>query len=163
MTASVLLDTSFLISLVNTGRAHHITAVQYYRYMLQNNIPMYFSSIVAAEFGIKQSVTELPLNHFRILNFDIPHGQKAADLWNALGQRDSADVRHVVRGDIKLIAQASHEKIAFILAEDISTLRKYCDRLRQHNDTQTRAITLADGFDANALREDGQQYLPLEQ
>lgn len=65
MSASVLLDTGFLISLVNAKRAHHTAAQQYYRHMLQNNIPMYFSAIVAAEFGIKQPITDLPLNNFR--------------------------------------------------------------------------------------------------
>lgn len=162
MSMSALLDTGFLISLVNARRAHHATAVQYYRHMLQNDVPMYFSAIVAAEFGIKQPITDLPLNNFRILNFNIPHGQKAAELWNALGSRDAGDARQVVRDDVKLIAQASHESIGFILTEDVSTLFKYCERLRQGNQSQTRAIRLADGFDANALREDGQQGLALD-
>ena len=84
MTASALLDTSFLITLVNANRQHHETAKQFYRYMLQNDVQMYFSAIVASEFGIKQEVADLPLSNFRILNFSVPHGQKAADLWNAL-------------------------------------------------------------------------------
>lgn len=156
MSASVLLDTSFLISLVNENRIHHATAAQYYRHLLQNNIPMYFSSIVAAEFGIKQAIADLPLNNFRILNFNVPHGQKAAGLWNSLGQRDDGDDRAVVRDDVKLMAQASHEGIGFILTEDASTLHKYCERMRAAGVIQTRAITLQDGFDVNVLREDGQ-------
>jgi hypothetical protein len=163
MSTSALLDTGFLISLVNAKRAHHAAAQQYYRHMLQNNIPVYFSAIVAAEFGIKQPITDLPLNNFRILNFNVPHGQKAADLWNALGQRDEGDARHVVRDDVKIIAQASHEGISFILTEDFSTLYKYCERLRNNDPSQARAIKLVDGFDANALREDGQQDLNLAQ
>jgi hypothetical protein len=91
MTASALLDTSFLITLVNANRQHHEPAKQFYRYMLQNDMQMYFSAIVAAEFGIKQEVADLPLSNFRILNFSVPHGQKAADLWNALGMRDEGD------------------------------------------------------------------------
>ena len=162
MSASALLDTGFLISLVNARRAHHATAVEYYCHMLQDDVAMYFSAIVAAEFGIKQPITDLPLNHFRILNFNSSHGQKAAELWNALGSRDADDVRHVVRDDVKLIAQASHENITFILTEDASTLFKYCERLRQGNQSQTRAIKLADGFDVSALREDGQMGLVLD-
>lgn len=161
MSASALLDTGFLITLVNAQRAHHAAARQYYRHMLQHNVPMYFSAIVAAEFGIKQPLADLPLNHFRVLNFNVPHGQKAADLWNVLGPRDADDSRQVVRDDVKLIAQASHEDIGFILTEDASTLYKYCERLRQSHHTQTRALKLEDGFDPNALREDGQQGLPL--
>lgn len=156
MSASVLLDTSFLISLVDKNRLHHDIAVQYYQYMLKNNMPMLFSAIAAAEFGIKQPITDLPLNNFRILDFNVPHAQKAANLWNALGQRDAEDKRAVVRDDVKLLAQASHEDIAYILTEDASTLHKYCERLRASGHLQTRAIMLKDGFDTSVVREDGQ-------
>ena len=74
MTTSVLLDTSFLITLFKKSRANHETAVLYYRYLLQHNIPIHFSAIVAAEFGIKQSIADLPLGNFRVLNFNVPHG-----------------------------------------------------------------------------------------
>jgi len=156
MSAAVLLDTSFLISLVNVRRPHHQIAVQYYRHMLQNDVPMVFSAIVASEFAIKQNITDLPLGNFRPLNFNVPHGQKAAQLWNQLGARDAGDSRAVARDDVKLIAQTSHEAIGFILTEDANTLHKYCERLRKAGHIQTRAIKLADGFDANAIREDGQ-------
>ena len=152
----MLLDTSFLISLVNAHRTHHATATQYYCHLLKNNMPMVFSAIVAAEFGIKQAITELPLNNFRVLDFNVPHGQKAANLWNALGQRDAGDRRAVVRDDVKLLAQASHEGISFILTEDASTLHKYCERLRSSGQLQTRAITLKNGFDASVLSDGGQ-------
>ena len=74
-----------------------------------------------------------------------------------LGIRDEGDSRSVVRDDVKLLAQASHEDIDFILTEDGSTLYKYCERLRQTGAVQTRALKLADGFDASLLREDGQK------
>jgi hypothetical protein len=118
---------------------------------------MYFSAIVAAEFGIRQAVSELPISNFRTLNFNVPHGQKAADLWNALGVRDEGDSRSIVRDDVKILAQASHNDIGFILTEDANTLYKYCERLRQTGTVQTRALKLADGFNAGLLRLDGQE------
>lgn len=157
MIASALLDTSFLITLVNANRPHHETAKQFYRYMLQNSVPMYFSSIVAAEFGIKQAVADLPLSNFRILNFSVPQGQKAADLWNLLGPRDEGDSRSIVRDDVKLLAQASHENIALLLTEDGNTLYKYCERLRNAGAIQTRALKLVDGFDPSLFSIDGQK------
>jgi hypothetical protein len=158
MSASALLDTSFLITLVNANRPHHETAKQFYRHMLQNDVPMYFSAIVAAEFGIKQPVADLPRGNFRIINFNVSHGQKAADLWNSLGKRDEGDARAVVRDDVKLLAQASEEGISFVLTEDEDTLYKYCERLRETGAIiQCRALKLADGFDASVLREDGQK------
>jgi hypothetical protein len=156
MSTSVLLDTSFLISLVNEARRHHSVATTYYRHMLAHGIPMYFSAIAAAEFAIKQPVFELPINNFRPLQFNIAHGQKSAQLWNALGMRDSGDPRAVVRDDVKLIAQASHENVSHILTEDASSLHKYCERLRTSGQISVRAIKLDDGFSATSLREDGQ-------
>ena len=162
MTAAVLLDTSFLISLVDGNRPNHSTAALYYRMMLEQQSPMFFSAIVAAEFAIKQPITDLPLKNFRCIPFNIPHSTEAARLWNALGKHDGGDNRAVVRDDIKLMAQAAHESIPFILTEDASTLYKYCERLRDAGVLRVRALKLADGFDSCALREDGQRGLVLD-
>lgn len=162
MTAAVLLDTSFLISLVDQRRPNHGVAAQYYRAMLEQQVPMYFSAIVAAEFEIKQPITDLPLKNFRSIPFNIPHAREAGRLWNALGKRDEGDPRHVVRDDVKLIAQACHESIPFILTEDASTLHKYCERLKEAGSAKTQAIKLADGFDTCAFREDGQRGLTFD-
>jgi hypothetical protein len=109
MTTSVLLDTSFLISLVDGSRLHHRVAVKYYQFLLGRQIPMYFSAIVAAEFGVKQSITDLPLKNFRSIPFNVPHGQVAGVLWNDLNPYESGVSRRVARDDVKLIAQACHE------------------------------------------------------
>lgn len=129
--------------------------------MMDNDIAMYLSSIVAAEFSIKQPITDLELDNFRTISFSIPHGIEAAKLWNSLRSSEDGDSRHVARDDIKLIAQAVHESIPFILTEDVSTLSKYCDRLRLNGSGNTRAITLVNGFDRSSFREDGQNELPL--
>ncbi|SEA60675.1 PIN domain-containing protein [Nitrosospira multiformis] len=157
MNVSVLLDTSFLISLVDENRTNHAIAAQYYRFTMEQRIPMYFSAIAAAEFAIKQPITDLPLRNFRELHFNIPHGVKAALLMNALGKRDDGDNRVAVLNDIKLIAQAVHEKIPFIITEDASSLFKYCERLRNLEVLDVRAIKLIDGFNPSVFREDDQQ------
>ena len=162
MTASVLFDTSYLITLVDQNRPHHDTAAKYYRLMLEQQVPMVFSAIVAAEFAIKQPITDLPLKNFRCIPFNIPHSNESARLWNALGKRDDGDSRSVVRDDVKLLGQAAHESIPFVLTEDASTLFKYCERLRNAGMLPTKAIKLADGFDACALRTDGQRGLDID-
>lgn len=109
MMVSVLLDTSFLISLVNShNRPNHEVAVRYYKYSLDQGYPLFFSTIAAAEFAIKQSITDLPLKNFRTIPFNITHSIEAARLWNLLGKHDDGDNRSVVRDDVKLMAQASH-------------------------------------------------------
>ncbi len=158
MTTTVLVDTSFLISLVDEHRPRHSIAAQYYRLALEQPVPMFLSVIVASEFSIKQPLTDLPLNQFRILPFNIPHAIRAAELWRQLG-RDDGDNRAVVRDDLKLLAQADKESIPIILTEDAQTLHKYCNRLREQGILRTRTILLADGFDPSGLRDDGQRGL----
>ncbi len=161
MSASVLLDTSFLISLVDSNRPHHLVAVRYFRLMLEAQIPMYFSAIAAAEFSIKQPITDLPLQHFRHLPFNITHGKVAGELWSALWQREDGHIRHVARDDIKLIAQACHEGIPFILTEDGVTLARYCERVTSAGSAKVKAIVLSQEFDDYAFDESGQQGLGL--
>ena len=159
--SAVLLDTSFLITLVDSRRSNHLIAVQYYRFLLEQQVPMYLSVIVAAEFAIKQPINDLPLKNFRTVPFNIPHSVGSARLWNSLN-RDRIDARAVIRDDVKLMAQAVHESIPFILTEDASTLYKYCERLRNTGVIHVRAIKLVDGFDSSALRVDGQSGLDLK-
>lgn len=161
MTSPVLLDTSFLISLLNSNRPNHSVAEQYYRLLLAAKSPIYFSSIVAAEIAIKQPITDLPLKDFRMISFNIPHAIEAAKIWTELRGVLSEQSRSVARDDVKLMAQAIHENIPFILTEDASTLYNYCERIRVCRKINFRAIKLIDGFDVCALRLDGQKGLDL--
>jgi predicted nucleic acid-binding protein len=158
LSASVLFDTSFLISLVDEKRKHHAVAAQYYRLALEQQAPMFLSVIVVSEFAIKQPITDLPLNQFRILPFNVPHAVRAAELWRQIN-RDDGDSRVAVRDDLKLLAQADQESIPIILTEDTNTLHKYCNRLREQGSLRIRTILLKDGFDPSGLREDGQRGL----
>ena len=159
MKPSVLLDTSFLISLNNDTRPNHGVAHQYYQYFLEQNRPIYFSVIVAAECAIKESITDLPLRNFRTLPFNLPDATEAARIWNLLGGHKSGDNRSVVRDDVKIIAQALRESIPFVLTEDAKTFYRDCEELRTSHKLDIRAIKLVAGFDASALRMDGQKDL----
>ena len=161
MTPRVLIDTSFLITLVDRARPHHMVAVQYYRLALEQQIPIYLSVIAASEFAIKQALTDLPLKQFRVLPFNLPHAIRSAELWRNL-VRDEGDARAVARDDVKLLAQADKESIQTILTEDENTLHKYCARLRNQGLLRVRTILLKDGFDPSGLRDDGQRGLDLK-
>jgi hypothetical protein len=119
--------------------------------MLDQNLTIYFSAVVAAEISIKQPITDFPLKNFRTVPFNIPHAIESGRIWNALGSRDSGDTRAVIRDDVKLIAQASHESIPFIITEDVSTLFKYCERLRSARSVKVRAIKLAAGYSGSTI------------
>lgn len=49
---SVILDTSFLIRLLSAKDSLHLNAVGYFKYFLENDIPMYVSTISVAEYCV---------------------------------------------------------------------------------------------------------------
>lgn len=156
--SAILLDTSFLISLVDPTRKHHETAVSYLREALRQGVPLYLSAIAASEFQVKQAVTDLPLRNFEVLPFNIDHAMTAGLLMRHL-QRDAGDDRGAVKDDVKLIAQAVCQSITHILTEDGQTLVKYVRRFNDAGQCSLRTVLLAEGFDT-AWFNNGQRGLP---
>ena len=155
----VLLDTSFLITLVDRTRPNHAVAMRYFKECARQQIPMYLSAIVISEFQVKQGINDLPMRHFVVLPFNIDHAMRCGLLTRQL-QRDAGDDRVRVKDDVKLIAQCYCEGISHLLSEDGSTLVKYLQRLMPDGATPgTRAIVLNGGFDASWF-ENGQYRLP---
>ena len=81
---SVLLDTSFLIRLLSKNDPLHQNAEDYYRYFLENGIPMYVSTITVAEYCVNGDISELPLRSVRIIPFNIQHAPVAGGFANIL-------------------------------------------------------------------------------
>ena len=102
--SAFLLDTSFLITLVDDSRPHHADAMRYLREAVQRGATLYLSAVVVSEFHAKQPITDLPLRNFHVLPFNIDHGMKAGQLWNLIS-RDDGDSKAIVKDDLKLIAQ----------------------------------------------------------
>ena len=157
---SVLVDTSFLITLADPVRANHAVAVAYFREALRLGVPLYLSAIVASEFQVGQPVTDLPLRNFAVLPFNIDHAMMTGQLMRGLARtRDAGDDRIAVKDDVKLIAQAICESITHILTEDEKTLVKYLKRFADDGQCSVQSILLVKGFDA-AWFTDGQRALP---
>ena len=158
---SVLLDTSFLISLSDPARAHHAQAVQYYRECVHRQVPMYLSTIVISEIQVRQSINDLPLRNFVVLPFNVDHAMRCGLLIRGLG-RDPADDRVRVKDDFKLVAQCDCEGISHLISEDASTLAKYLERSRQASPgpASTQVVLLRDGFDASWFENGQGRLLP---
>ncbi len=154
---SILLDTSFLITLADPARPNHATALRYLREALAQGAPLYLSAIVASEFQVKQAVTDLPLRNLQVLPFNIDHAMTAGNLMRVL-QRDLGDDRAAVKDDVKLLAQMVCESISHVLTEDQNTLAKYLGRLNDLGQTAGKAILLSQGFDG-AWFDGGQHSL----
>ena len=154
---SVLLDTSFLISLSDPTRSHHAAAVQYYKESVHRQVPMYLSTIVISEFQVKQAINDLPLRNFVVLPFNVDHAMRCGLIIRQMA-RDPEDDRVRVKDDFKLLAQCDCEAISHLISEDASTLAKYLDRARDAGLAATKVVLLRDGFDA-AWFENGQTRL----
>ena len=154
---SVLLDTSFLISLSDPVRAHQAVAVTYYRECVSRQVPMYLSTIVISEFQVKQAINDLPMRNFVVLPFNVDHAMSCGLIIRSVA-RDPEDDRVRVKDDFKLVAQCDCESVSHLFTEDANTLSKYLNRARNAGLTATKVVLLKDGFDA-AWFENGQARL----
>ena len=154
---SVLLDTSFLISLSDPTRLHHAVALAYYRECVRRQVPMYLSTIVISEFQVKQAINDLPLRNFVVLPFNVDHAMRCGLIIRQMA-RDPEDDRVRVKDDFKLLAQCDCEAVSHLISEDASTLAKYLDRARETGLAATKVVLLRAGFDA-AWFENGQTRL----
>lgn len=150
--SAFLLDTSFLITLVDDSRPHHAHAMLYLREAVQRGATLYLSAVVVSEFHAKQPITDLPLRNFRVLPFNIDHAMMAGELASAL-RRDA------VKDDLKLLAQAVCTSIPYVLTEDESTLAKFARQLEAAGKSSVKAVLLKDGFES-AWFENGQGRIP---
>ncbi len=84
MKYSVLLDTSFFIRLLNDEDPLHTKAKGYFRYFLEEGIILKISTISIAEYCVKGSVSELPLNNVQILPFNFDHAKRTGEFANSI-------------------------------------------------------------------------------
>jgi hypothetical protein len=158
---SALLDTSFLITLASSSRPHHTAAQRYFKECVLRRVPMYLSTIVMAEFQVKQSVGDLPLRNLIVLPFNADHAIRCGQLIEqTVRERDGPEDRVRVKDDFKLIAQCHLEGISHVLSEDANTLVKYLQRCAAPANTRLACVLMRDGFDLSWF-EDGQYRLPV--
>ncbi len=109
---SVMLDTSFLIRLLSKNDILHQNAMEYFRYFLEQDVPMYVSTITVAEYCVNGEIAELPFRNIRIVPFNIQHapvaGRFASVLYAARATGTLVvDSRLIIPNDAKIFAQAS--------------------------------------------------------
>ena len=153
-TRSVIVDTSFLISLVDDSRPNHKVAESYLKYFLKNNIVMFLSPIVITEFHQVQAITSIVNSgHYRIIPFNYEDSLEAANVAFSLGKtnRNKEDSRAAYSDDMKLIGQAKCRQVDYLITDDTKTLFKYCETLNQAKMLECKPIALKDGFDVSLL------------
>lgn len=159
----ICLDTSYLISFADDTRPNHSTAVDYFRHCVANGHLFCLSTLVVSEFEVGQPTSDLPLQHFHIIPFNFRHAVRSADdhkVIKGLPAPDAAD-RHVVRNDLKILAQADIEQCQVILTEDANTLTRWAAQLGRSNLCGVSPVLLKHGFRPDGLVDPDQKTLGI--
>ena len=161
MPAGALLDTSFLITLAGRDRANHQAAKRYWKHFLENQVPLYLSTIVVSEFSVKQVLGPEILRHCVVLPFNYQDALKSAEL-HKLRYAAAGLSRDALKDDLKLIAQAQLAGAEFLVTDDSDTMFKFVQHLTAAAAVSVKAIKLQDGFDSavfNAGQRDFNEQL----
>ena len=124
MSHAVLLDSGFLIRLMNPSDPLHQVALNYFKSFVNDGIICKVSTIALAEYGVKGSLSLLPSIYLQYVPFKYEHAQVAAEFMRTIlrvKQERGAIIqpRTVIPNDTKMFAQASSEKdvVAFVSAD----------------------------------------------
>lgn len=118
---SVLLDTSYCIRLLKSNDILHQNAKDYFKYFLEKKIEIFISSIVIAEYSVKDDPSNLPLEFVKIIPFDFFDGRTAGEFHSVLLNYKSqlANIeRNVIKDDCKLMAQLFNRNIEAYITND---------------------------------------------
>lgn len=145
---SVLVDTSFLISVYDTDRENNRVSKQYFKYFKANSINMILSTIVISEYHQKSSIIDIiNSGDYQLVSFDHLDGIKTAEVAFSLGKprNDKAQFKD----DLKLLGQSLKNEVSFIITEDKKTLGKYAEKLIQAGVLSAKIIISSNGFDVS--------------
>jgi predicted nucleic acid-binding protein len=141
----ILLDTSFFIRLLNEKDPLHKNALGYYRYFLENNYTLKCSTISIAEYCVKGTYDELPLNDVQLLPFNFNHaiqaGRFAKIIFDNKKRLDIAQ-RNIIPNDTKLFAQADTEKNIDAFASSDEECIKILNLLKQQEKISFNVINI---------------------
>lgn len=124
---SILIDTSYCIRLLKSNDPLHQNAKDYFRYFLEQKVDIYLSSIVIAEYSVKDDANNLPLEFVKIIPFDFYDGKTAGEFHSILieNKHDVSEIeRNVIKDDCKLIAQIFNRKIDAYITKDRKSFAK---------------------------------------
>ncbi|MCU0442027.1 MAG: type II toxin-antitoxin system VapC family toxin [Bacteroidia bacterium] len=125
---SILLDTSFCIRLLKSNDDLHQNAKDYFKYFLEKKIEIYLSTIVIAEYSVKDTPANLPLEFVKIIPFDFFDGKTAGEFHSVLLENKELVKeigRDIVKDDCKLIAQIFNRGIQGYITKDRQSFSKF--------------------------------------
>lgn len=129
MRNAVLLDTSFFLRFLNEQDPLFAHADGYFRYFVQQDMPMLVSTISVAEYCVRGELQDLPLRNLQILPFNVIHAQRCGEFARVVfSHRNRLDIvnRAIIPNDTKLFAQADVEtSVQYYLSSDAESQKIY--------------------------------------
>ena len=136
MAKAVLLDSGFLIRLMNPIEPLHPVAMRWFRGFVEQGVLCKISTIALAEYGVKDDLEHLPMQYLQVLPFHYNHAACAAKMMQTVlrvKQERGAEIhpRVVIPNDTKMFAQASSEADIQSFVSADSEARKVYNLLEQ--------------------------------
>ena len=134
MAQAVLLDSGFLIRLMNPDEPLHTAAMAWFRQFVEQGVQCKVSTIALAEYGVKDDLKHLPMQYLQVIPFHYNHAERAASFMRTIlrvKQERGAVIqpRAVVPNDTKMFAQASSDADIQSFVSADSEARKVYDLL----------------------------------
>ena len=124
MAKTVLLDSGFLIRLMNPNEPLHRVALDLFKDYVSSGVTCMVSTVALAEYGVKGELRYLPTKYLQFLPFQYHHAEVAAMFMRRIiqvKQERGAEIkpRVIIPNDTKMFAQASAETdiYAFVSAD----------------------------------------------
>lgn len=126
---SVLIDTSFLIRLLDDNGALHQNAVRYFKEFVLNDYELFISTIAISEYLVRGKIENIPLDRFKKLAYTMQHSIETARIAPLLyAHRGKLSAcRDSVKDDCKMFAQANCEGIDYFISSDTEA-KNLCEK-----------------------------------
>ena len=138
MSKAVLLDSGFLIRLMNPDESLHQVALDLFKEYVTSGVVCKVSTIALAEYGVKGDLRFLPNRYLQYVPFVYSHAEVASVFMRTIikvKQERGVVIapRVIIPNDTKMFAQASAEPDVFAFVSADAEARKVYDMLDNPN------------------------------
>ena len=138
MGKAVLLDSGFLIRLMNPDEPLHRVALDFFKKYITSGVTCKVSTIALAEYGVKGDLRFLPTRYLQYVPFLYSHAEVAAEFMRMVIQAKQErgaviQPRVIIPNDTKMFAQASADSEVFAFVSADSEAKKVYDLLENPN------------------------------
>ena len=138
MSKAVLLDSGFLIRLMNPNESLHQVALDLFKEYITSGVVCKVSTIALAEYGVKGDLRFLPTKYLQFVPFVYSHAEVASVFMRTIikvKQERGVVItpRVVIPNDTKMFAQASAEPDVFAFVSADAEAKKVSDMLDNPN------------------------------